>query len=77
MRYTKDDWFAAASAHDLWGSSYLLHYPYVGLGTDICGASYDLYLKLLDAAEVITGITDNPNHSFIAAQLGCEKAGLA
>lgn len=79
QKSTKDDWFAAASAHDLWASNFLRISPSLNNKSvvEICGASYTLYLKLLDESQDLTAGTDYPNHSFIATQLGLERAGLA
>jgi hypothetical protein len=91
-KYTKDDYFAVASALDLWG--YLLfsggcrefrknnqvckNDPDATV-LDCCGAKHCLYLVALDTTEEIEGHTfpvDYRNRSFLAAQLACEKAGL-
>jgi len=77
---TKNDYFAAASAHDLWGSVFMkIAYEPIPISwsvTETVGADLYVYLQLLEETQ---GLTEEagPNHSFLAAQLGCEKAGLA
>lgn len=81
MKYTKNDYFAAASAHDLWGFLFESCTPFAGKNVvQECGASLDCYIALLDEAEGPFGgkftLGKFPNKSYVAAQLGCEKAGL-
>ena len=75
-KITQEEWFAAASAHDLWGAYYLNPMLFGGLVKNVngtCEASIVIYSLLLDEAEIDGDLADL---SFLAAQIGCEKAGL-
>ena len=92
FKYSRDDYFAVASAHDLWGylsfsgrwkkfrkNNQICKNDPDATVLDCCGANHCLYLLILDIAEEIGGYTsliDTINESFLAAQLACEKAGL-
>ena len=82
-KYTKDDYFAAASAHDLWGCWFIgIETPINRKNTlDVCKAKDGVYGVLFkEGLEIVKNNLplENwyPDFSFIAAQLGCEKAGL-
>ena len=84
-RISKEDWFAAASAHDLWGATYqnpMLFGGFAGQNVnESCEANDRNYSLLLDEAEkafypYVAEVDDLGNLSFLAAQIGCEKAGL-
>jgi len=90
-KYTKDDYFAAASAHDLWA---YLSFSYKRWAEfrennptckndpdfsvlDCCETEYTPYLLILDKAQEIGGFqNDWLNEAYLSAQIGCEKAGL-
>jgi hypothetical protein len=84
-KITKEDWFAAASAHYLWGDSFNDKNHPVPQGCnnviDFCGAKGEQYASLLGEAGKafypdIAGTDDLGDISFLAAQIGCELAGL-
>ena len=75
---TKNDYFAAASAHDLWACVFNKNDPYTGANVlDVCGANHDCYLEFL-SLEIYNQYQNEclANKSFIIVQLACEKAGL-
>ena len=77
-KYTKDDYFAAASTHDLWTCIFNGDAPYTGENVlDICGANHDCYLECM-SPEIYDQYRNEclANRSFIIVQLACEKAGL-
>lgn len=81
MKPTKKDWFAAASAQDLWavGSMFNSTYLYSNEAMDKCGASLPLFQDLFERADWETDGSfegDTTNQAFLAAQIGCELAGL-
>jgi hypothetical protein len=77
---TKGDWFAAASAQDLWAA----HFPTTSYfscyaASVECGADPFLFDTLFQEVDRITGETyfdDVDDKAFLAAQIGCQKAGL-
>jgi hypothetical protein len=78
-KYTQDDYFAAASAHDLWTCIFNHNIPYSGINVvDACGAKLECYMDLMDKNEFYLQYLDEgmADYSFILVQLGCEKAGL-
>jgi hypothetical protein len=58
-KITQEEWFAAASANDLWGASYINPMLFVGF-----------------AGQNVNESCEARHRSFLAAQIGCEKAGL-
>jgi hypothetical protein len=73
---TKEEWFAAASAQDLWASSLLLGNHIFGEeAVDRCSADKTIFDLLFNESEK-AGIKDIWEEAFLAAQIGCEKAGL-
>jgi hypothetical protein len=72
-KYTQDNYFAAASAQDLWAFDTSLTGPEACIK---CGSSYDLFDKIwVEAEKILEGMFDS-NLVFIAIQFACEKAGL-
>lgn len=84
MKFTRDDYFNAASAHDLWGSINIgVTYQDNGTLTDCCAeceAKLSCYSELLHEAEdwFGTGVAKFPiaDSAFLMAQLGLEKIDL-
>ena len=84
-KYTKDDYFAAASAQDLWAFDGIYGDLDLDDICDLCDGDGTLYNDLYKEAEKImySNISDNSldnaccNVAYLAAQIGCEKAGLS
>ena len=78
-KYTKNDYFAAASAQDLWA----FDGRYGDLDSNdvcnLCGIGYPSpYNDLYDEANKLNDDEDTEceDIAYLAAQIGCEKAGL-
>jgi hypothetical protein len=85
MKPTKEDWFAAASAQDLWAvcsddsPNYLYANRPTFVATEKCESSLSLFQDLFERAGKTTPARfegDITNQAFLAAQIGCELAGL-
>ena len=81
-RISKEDWFAAASAQDLWACcnivEWLLPREWTTCGFAIasCEASEELFTELWITSEANVILDDAGDQAFLAAQIGCELAGL-
>jgi hypothetical protein len=87
VKYTEDDYFAAASAQDLWGTQGPDSRPvFEEDACRFCDASEYLFENLWDEAMEIAcaGVPlkfqlpcmDGSDIALLAAQIGCEKAGF-
>ena len=73
-KYSKNEYFAAASAQNLFANS---HYIYSQEACDECGAIREIFDELWRSSEALrTYGMDFFDTTFLAAQIGCEKAGL-
>ena len=80
-RFTQDDYFAAASAQDLFATIPM----YMGPACEMVGADLVLTrelwysaidIKYLGGPRNILQLDSVEDTAFLAAQIGCEKAGL-
>jgi hypothetical protein len=74
-RITKDEWFAAASAQDLWTIGYLSEHISCSNACNKTGAILGVFNELYWLASRIF-VDSLADETFLAAQIGCEKAGL-
>jgi hypothetical protein len=75
-RYTKNEWFAAASAQDYWAANKA---TFISTTILIHGAKQDSFCDLWEEADKTLPIPFGCSPwdtAFLAAQIGCEKAGL-
>jgi NADH:ubiquinone oxidoreductase subunit F (NADH-binding) len=73
-KYSRDDYFAAASAQDLFAN---FEDFYSQKSCDECGAIRDVFKDLWNLAEKLrTKEMDYLDTTFLAVQIGCQKAGL-
>ena len=78
---TREDWFAAASAQDLWAEHIPTGVYFSCYAASVeCGADPYLFDGLFLEVDRIIGevyyFEDIEDKAFLAAQIGCQKAGL-
>ena len=82
-KYTKDEYFAAASAQGVWATQDIDRYPiFEDDACRLCDAPRYLFENLWDEAygiayaqDPLPGMDGN-DIAFLASQIGCEKSGL-